>query len=159
METNYVIANSMKMQRHVKNKSNYMHTECIRYISKGFYLDLRRVLAFLFLTLAMFLYLNFDMCLQNETISSRLFRSDVGSAFRMISFSDMHKSHRLVPHRYFEDLLSIDHLMLLSFKGILCFSLSDHTYWASSVLLRYLALEKDVLWSLHLCLKSPSDIP
>ena len=77
METNYVIANSMKMQRHVKNKSNYMHTECIRYISKGFYLDLRRVLAFLFLTLAMFLYLNFDMCLQNETISSRLFRSDV----------------------------------------------------------------------------------
>ena len=87
METNYVIANSMKMQRHVKNKSNYMHTECIRYISKGFYLDLRRVLAFLFLTLAIFLYLNFDMCLQNETISSRLFRSDVGSAFRMLSFS------------------------------------------------------------------------
>ena len=79
--------------------------------------------------------------MQREKSSLLLFRIDPFSAFKMYSFSLLHKLHCFPPDLYDGTCFTMSHLMLYS----LFFSFKDHTYFDSSVLVAYKGLAMDFL--------------
>ena len=80
--------------------------------------------------------------MQREESSPLLFRIDPFSAFKMYSFSLLHKLHCFPPDLYHSTCFTMSHLMLYS----LFFSFKDHTYFDSSVIVAYKGLVMDFLW-------------
>ena len=83
-----------------------------------------------------------------EMSSSLLLRIE-DSVFRIMSFSDKHKSHFLDPMRKGKLLCKIEKL---TWHSAPC-DFYSQTYLDSSVLSLYAGYLKDDLWSLYLCLK------
>ena len=95
-----------------------------------------------------FLKRNLLMWRHFEMSSSLLLRIE-DSVFRIMSFSDKHKSHFLDPMRKGKLLCKIEKLTWHSAPCDFC----SQTYLDSSVLSLYAGYLKDDLWSLYLCLK------
>ena len=73
--------------------------------------------------------------------SERLFKVDIGSDFRIASFS-RHRLHALAPGRYGRALEEIH----LSMEGLIPASLALQTALDSSVAFRFSLCSKDCLW-------------
>ena len=74
--------------------------------------------------------------------SERLFKVDIGSDFRIASFSFRHRLQALAPGRYDSALEAIH----LSMEGLIPASLALQTALDSSVAFRFSMCSKDCLW-------------
>ena len=101
--------------------------------------------------------LNLSVCRHLFIISERVFRVFFFSCafFKMASFSVRHKSHLRVPHRYGNDLVSIDH----DTRGVRPSSFSFHTYFDRLDSLRLYDFSKLHLWFLYLSFQGGSVAP